>query len=54
MLRVQSPYNGAVPSGFKNKCGFLRPKKTSGEVASKVAGKGAKKTLKFIGKALIS
>jgi len=47
-LLVPSPYTGAVPVGFQNKAGNLRPKKTGAEVA----GKGAKKTLKVIGKIL--
>jgi len=51
-LMVPVPYAGAVPVGFLNKCGYLRPKKTDAEVAGHVAGKGAKKTLKFIGKLL--
>jgi len=51
-LMVPTPYNGAVPQGFMNKCGFLRPKKTDAEVAGHAAGKGAKKTLKFLGKLL--
>jgi len=51
-LVIQSPYRGAIPCGFQNKSGFLRPKKTDAEVAGKVVGKGAKKTLKVIGKLL--
>jgi len=51
-LQVPIPYAGAPPLGFQNKSGYLRPKKTDGEVATKVAGKGAKKTLKALGKFL--
>jgi len=51
-LLVPQPYAGAVPVGFQNKVGFLRPKKTSAEVAGHVAGKGAKKTLKGLVKIL--
>jgi len=51
-LAVPNPYNGAVPVGFQNKSGFLRPKKTDAEVAGHIAGKGAKKTLKALGKIL--
>jgi len=51
-LVVPVPYKGAIPRGFKNKSGYLRPEKTNAEVAGKVAGKGAKKTLKVLGKIL--
>jgi len=51
-LVIQSPYRGAIPVGFQNKAGFLRPKKTDAEVAGKVMGKGAKKSLKLLGKIL--
>jgi len=51
-LIVPSPYVGAIPAGFQNKSGFLRVKRTDAEVAGKVVGKGAKKTLKVLGKLL--
>jgi len=51
-LSVPIPYCGAVPVGFHNKVGHLRPKMTDAEAAGKVAGKGAKKTLKILGKIL--
>jgi len=51
-LTIQCPYTGAVPVGFKNKSGYLRPQKTDAEVTSKAVAKGAKKTLKVLGKLL--
>jgi len=51
-LVIQNPYKGTIPQGFQNKSGFLRPKMTDGEAAEKAIGKGAKKTLKFLGKLL--
>jgi len=51
-LVVPTPYAGAPPIGFHNKCGFLRPKMTDAEAAGKVAGKAAKGTLKVLGKLL--
>jgi len=51
-LLVQTPYRGVIPSGFQNKAGFLRPKKTEAEVTEKALGKGAKKTFKALGKLL--
>lgn len=49
-LTVPIPYTGAIPIGFQNKCGHLRPKKTEAQAAADNAGKAAKKTLKTIGK----
>jgi hypothetical protein len=51
-LLVPAPYSGAVPVGFLNKNGYLRPKKTGAEVAGHIAGKGAKKGLKGLVKIL--
>jgi len=51
-LVIQVPYKGAPPIGFQNKSGHLRPKKTDGQVPAHAAGKGAKKTLKVLGKLL--
>jgi len=51
-LVIQVPYKGATPIGFQNKSGHLRPKKTDAEVAGHVAAKGAKKSLKVLGKIL--
>ena len=49
-LQVPVPYTGAVPIGFKNKSGVLRPKKTQAEAAAESASKACKKTFKAIGK----
>lgn len=49
-LTVPIPYTGAIPIGFQNKCGHLRPKKTEAQAAADNAGKAAKKTLKAFGK----
>jgi len=51
-LMLPTPYCGVVPLGFQNKSGFLRPKKTEGEIVTKGALKGAKTTLKVLGKLL--
>jgi len=51
-LMLPTPYTGLPPCGFINKSGYLRPKKTDAEVAGHAAGKGAKKTLKVLGKIL--
>jgi len=51
-LVIQCPYTGAVPVGFKNKSGYLRPQKTDAEVTGKAVAKGTKKTLKVLGKIL--
>jgi len=53
-VAVPVPYCGLIPVGFQNKEGYLRPKKTTAEAAGHIAGKGAKKTLKVIGKILTS